>query len=277
MGEDDGGGVVHEHAAHDLARVDARAVDGAAEEGLEGDDAVAVVEEEGGEDLGAEAAQSGFGVAAGVAGGAEAAVAVQPGLHPAGVDFEEGLDAEQVLAWHLALAQRVAGVVAEPAQSPGGGEGGGVEAHAEQGEELVGGERGEAGAGDAVEAFGLGGVREDMAPAPYTAGSSERTAAHGPGKGVVVRPVMAVSPWVDGTRGGLPQGGWRCGCVERRGSAGGVRAGAEMAGCRNGTEAGRRGSYASPVRFRSPADDRRLGETGIESGALCRIAETRQT
>ena len=75
------------------------------------------------------------------------------------MDFEEGLDAEQILAREAALAQRIAGVVAEPAQAPGGGESRSVEAHAEQAEELVGGERGGSDAGDAVEAFGLGGLR----------------------------------------------------------------------------------------------------------------------
>ena len=46
---------------------------------------------------------------------------------------------------------------------------------------------------------------------------------------------------------------------------------------RVGMERGQAGGAATRVRFRSLADDRRLGETGIESGAVCRIARTRPT
>ena len=98
------GGVVHERPAHDLARGHDRAVDGAAEQRLEGDEAVAGVEEEGGEDLGPVAAPPRLGVAPGVAGTAEEAVAVQPLLQPAGVDFEDGPHAEQVVTRHPELA-----------------------------------------------------------------------------------------------------------------------------------------------------------------------------
>jgi hypothetical protein len=49
--EDHGGGVGFEHLAHDLARVDGRAGDRAAEEDLHADEAVAGVEEQKPEDL----------------------------------------------------------------------------------------------------------------------------------------------------------------------------------------------------------------------------------
>ena len=51
VGENHGGRIVRQAAAHDLARMDAGAIDRPAEQLLAGDHAVAVVEEHAGEDL----------------------------------------------------------------------------------------------------------------------------------------------------------------------------------------------------------------------------------
>ena len=66
MGEDDGRGIQLQAAFHHLARVHAGAIDGAGEQNLIADDAVAVVQEQAGEHLVLEAAQPGPDVGPGL-------------------------------------------------------------------------------------------------------------------------------------------------------------------------------------------------------------------
>ena len=87
----DGGGVVRERAAQDDPRMHGGPVQGALEELFEGDDLVAVVEEETREHLVAVAAKAGLDVTPAVFGrGERGAVAAKPRLHPAPavVEFE---------------------------------------------------------------------------------------------------------------------------------------------------------------------------------------------
>ena len=98
MAEDDRGRVVAKRAAHDLARVHRDAVDGAAEELLEGDDAVAAVEEETGENLAGVGAKPGGEVAPRCLGARERPVAAKVRLHPATLQVEERVHPCPVLA-----------------------------------------------------------------------------------------------------------------------------------------------------------------------------------
>ena len=117
--------------------MDGGAVDGAVEQLLVGDGLVPVVEEDGDEDLVAAPAKAGLEVAPGVVRRSERAVAAQPCLHPAGVNFEDRMDPRPVLGRQEEQAQRVVGIVEHPAQAAGGGERGGVEVDPDEAEQLM--------------------------------------------------------------------------------------------------------------------------------------------
>ena len=137
VAEDDGGRVVANRAAHHLARVHGDAVEGAAEQRLEGEDPVAVVEEEAGEDLEGVGAKPRGEVAPRLLGARERPVAANARLHPPQVQVEERVHAGPVLAGEEEVARRRVGNVEEAANPPGRGQGRGVDADADQVEELV--------------------------------------------------------------------------------------------------------------------------------------------
>ena len=133
----EGGGVVHQRAAHNDARMDGGAIHRPIEQLFVGDGLVARVEEDRDEDLVAPPAKAGFEVAPGEVRRGERAVAAKQGLHPSGVQLKDGMHPCAVLGRQEEQAQHVVGIVEELAQAPGGVERGGVDVDADEPEQLV--------------------------------------------------------------------------------------------------------------------------------------------
>ena len=132
--------VMSERPAHDDARIDGSAVQGASERFLEGNDAVPVVQEQACEDFVAIAPEAGLDVAPGVGRrGERATVPAKAGFHPAGVDFVHRMNPCPVLRREQDHAHRI---VEQLAQAARGGEGRGVDVDADEPEEFVVVERG---------------------------------------------------------------------------------------------------------------------------------------
>ena len=210
-------------------------------------------------------AQVRLGVAAGVAGALEAAPAAKPRLHPPGVDLDEGLYPQQVLARRAGLAQGVAGVVAEPAQAPRRGERGASMRTPSRARNSW--EASAPGPPRAMRSRRSASAPSGPAPGPYTAGSSQCRAAHGPVKGRregVVRSVIGSLP--DGRAKGRRPAGREAVRVWKDGwTAGGARA----AGRRNGRRA--LTPPGEPRRASTIPEATRAADSGGGDGAICRI------
>ena len=134
---DEGGGVVHQGAAHHDAWMDGGGVHGALKEGLVRDGLVPVVEEDGDEDLVAKSAKPGLEVAPGVGRRGERPVASKPGQHPARMELVDRVHPRPVLGRKEHRTQQVVGVVEELAQPPRGGKRRDVDVDADEAEQLV--------------------------------------------------------------------------------------------------------------------------------------------
>ena len=111
VGDDDRGCVVGQRSPHHDAGMDGGAVDRAAEQLLARDRPVAVVEEDRQKGFVALTAKARFEVTPGERRRGEGVGASQPGLHPASVKLEDGVDARPVLDGQDDGAERVVGVV----------------------------------------------------------------------------------------------------------------------------------------------------------------------
>ena len=124
--------------AHDDARMHGGAIERAHKQLFERQDPMAAVKKETCEDFVAVATQPRLDVAPGVGGrGERPAVAVQPRLHPPGVDFEHRMDPRPVLVGQEYGTEHIVGIVEEPAQAASGGERGGIDVDSEEAEQLM--------------------------------------------------------------------------------------------------------------------------------------------
>ena len=135
--DDEGGGVVHQRAAHHDARMDGGAIHRSIKESLVGNGPVAQIKEDRDEDLVAPPAKARFEVAPGQVRSGKRAVAAKPSLHPSCVQLEDGVHPRAVLGRQEENAQKVVRVVEELAQAARGDEHRGVDVDADESEELV--------------------------------------------------------------------------------------------------------------------------------------------